>query len=268
MADKLDCALDLMRRLPPSQIEDNLAGLIDLVPDLVEDLLSAVDQPLKVAHDAGSKRDYLLCDYNRDGDSYRSPWSNNYDPQLSDGNLPSEKLREIEVEGNRVFDKYRELYYGGGVSSVYCWDLEEGFASVVLIKKTQDSSGESKTLKANWDAIHVVEVKEGKGTAAYKLTSTIMVSIETSSKTTGKISLAGSVTRQQETSSAFDKKNSHILNIGRAVEGMENKLRQLINIIYFSKTLDVVNVVRQTIENSLLEKNKSLAGEVTRGMKN
>jgi len=28
MADKLDSALDLMRRLPPSDVEDNLAGLI------------------------------------------------------------------------------------------------------------------------------------------------------------------------------------------------------------------------------------------------
>ena len=71
MAEPLDCALDLMRRLPPSQIEDNLAGLIDLVPDLCEHLLSAVDQPLKIAHDAAAKKDYLLCDYNRDGDSYR-----------------------------------------------------------------------------------------------------------------------------------------------------------------------------------------------------
>ncbi len=71
MTDQLDCALDLMRRMPPSQIEDNLAGLIDLVPDLTEQLLSAVDQPLKIAHDPIAKRDYLLCDYNRDGDSYR-----------------------------------------------------------------------------------------------------------------------------------------------------------------------------------------------------
>ena len=75
MADQLDCALDLMRRLPPADVEDNLAGLIDLAPDLTEDLLSAVDQPLKIAHDKSANRDYLLCDYNRDADSYRSPWS-------------------------------------------------------------------------------------------------------------------------------------------------------------------------------------------------
>jgi hypothetical protein len=30
MADKLDCALDLMRRLPPADVEDNLAGLIGM----------------------------------------------------------------------------------------------------------------------------------------------------------------------------------------------------------------------------------------------
>ena len=71
---QLDCALDLMRRLPPQQIEKNLSDLIDLVPDLCEDLLSSVDQPLKIARDKTVGKDYLLCDYNRDGDSYRYSW--------------------------------------------------------------------------------------------------------------------------------------------------------------------------------------------------
>ena len=41
------------------------------VPGLCEDLLSSVDQPLKIARDKTIGKDYLLCDYNRDGDSYR-----------------------------------------------------------------------------------------------------------------------------------------------------------------------------------------------------
>lgn len=41
------------------------------VPELCEDLLSSVDQPLKIARDKDTGKDYLLCDYNRDGDSYR-----------------------------------------------------------------------------------------------------------------------------------------------------------------------------------------------------
>ena len=41
------------------------------VPGLCEDLLSSVDQPLKISRDKTTGKDYLLCDYNRDGDSYR-----------------------------------------------------------------------------------------------------------------------------------------------------------------------------------------------------
>ena len=79
---QLDCALDLMRRLPPQQVEKNLTDLVDLVPDLTEELLAAVDQPLKVVRDRTVGKDYLLCDYNRDGDSYRSPWTNAYYPSF------------------------------------------------------------------------------------------------------------------------------------------------------------------------------------------
>jgi F-actin capping protein, beta subunit. len=37
---------------------------------------------------------------------------------------------------NEAFDVYRELYYEGGVSSVYLWNLDDGFAGVVLLKKS------------------------------------------------------------------------------------------------------------------------------------
>ncbi|KAJ2642625.1 hypothetical protein GGH99_008698, partial [Coemansia sp. RSA 1285] len=49
---QMDCALDLMRRLPPQNVEENLATLLEVMPELTEDLLSAVDQPLKVRRDA------------------------------------------------------------------------------------------------------------------------------------------------------------------------------------------------------------------------
>ncbi len=41
----------------------------------------------------------------------------------------------MEVEANYAFDAYRQMYYEGGVGSVYLWDLDEGFAGVVLLKK-------------------------------------------------------------------------------------------------------------------------------------
>ena len=47
-------------------------------------------------------------------------------------------------------------YFEGGVSSVYLWDLDHGFAGVVLIKKAGDGS---EKIKGCWDSIHVVEVQ-------------------------------------------------------------------------------------------------------------
>lgn len=70
--------------------------------------------------------------------------------------MPSERLRKLEVDANEAFDQYREMYFEGGVSSVYLWDLEHGFAGVILIKKAGDGS---KKIKGCWDSIHVVEVQ-------------------------------------------------------------------------------------------------------------
>lgn len=67
----------------------------------------------------------------------RSPWSNEYDPPLEDGTVPVPKLRKLEIAANEAFDTYREMYFEGGASSVYLWDLEDGgFAGVVLFKKS------------------------------------------------------------------------------------------------------------------------------------
>jgi len=263
MSDQsLDCALDLMRRMPPSQIENNLAGLIDLVPDLTEALLSAVDQPLKIAHDTTSKRDYLLCDYNRDGDSYRSPWSNKYDPPLEDGAVPSAELRKLEQNANEVFDIYRDMYFEGGVSSVYCWDLDDGFAACILIKKTQDQSKKGQPMKGTWDSIHVVEVSDHQKNAHYKLTSTVMLNIETENPTSGQVNLAGSLTRQDEKDFPVNENSPHISNIGRMVEDMENKLRTTVEQIYFGKTKDITNELRSTTSASVMGQRKELQKQI------
>jgi len=261
MADQFDCALDLMRRLPPANLEDNLCGLIDLVPDLTEDLLSAVDQPLKIAHDKEQKRDYLLCDYNRDTDSYRSPWSNSYDPPLADGALPSAEIRKMEVEMNEAFNIYRDLYYEGGVSSVYCWDIDGGFAACVLFKKTQDQTKKGQPMKGNWDSINVIEVTPNGATAHYKLTSTVMLTVETESDAIGLVNLAGSLSLQDEADKPVNPHNPHVTNIGRMVEEMENRLRKTIEVIYFGKTKEVVSTVRSQRIAGEADKQRALAAE-------
>ena len=155
-----------MRRLPPTRTEENVTALVRICPEDADELLQSVDQPLQVKVDRATGREYLACDYNRDEESYRymyilsrtdydmltalthslvescrSPWSNEYDPPLDDGSTPSSRMRKLEIQANEAFDTYRELYYEGGVSSVYLWDPEDpsgagSFAGVVVLKKS------------------------------------------------------------------------------------------------------------------------------------
>lgn len=71
MADVVDSMLDLMRRLPPIRTEENVSALLRIAPEYADDLLGSVDQPLQTRTDRATGRDYLACDYNRDGESYR-----------------------------------------------------------------------------------------------------------------------------------------------------------------------------------------------------
>jgi hypothetical protein len=71
--DPFDAALDLLRRLPPSQTQQNLERIVQLVPDLEEELLSSVDVGLGVKTCAGTGKLFLTNDYNRDGDSCVAP---------------------------------------------------------------------------------------------------------------------------------------------------------------------------------------------------
>jgi len=246
----LNHALDLMRRLPPAQVVTNLHALIHLVPDLTEDLLQSVDQPLKIATDSEGK-EYLLCDYNRDGDSYRSPWNNKYDPPISDGGCtPPMRLRELEVELNKAFSIYREQYYenSSSVSSVYLWEVDNGFAGVILFKKSAEfAKGGGQPMAGTWDAIHVFQVDEKTAfNVSYKLTSTLMITLETTSERSGTIQLSGNLTRQQfKKDVQITKDNGHTVQLGTQIETVENSMRQHVNDIYFSRTKDIVNDIRK-----------------------
>ena len=62
-------------------------------------------------------KEFLQCEYNKDGDSYRSPWSNEYYPAIvvEEGEeqpvYPSEQLLVLEKKANEVFARYAKMYY-------------------------------------------------------------------------------------------------------------------------------------------------------------
>ncbi|KAI1499203.1 F-actin-capping protein subunit beta [Biscogniauxia marginata] len=290
-ADPFDSALDLLRRLNPKHTTAHLTSLIALAPDLTEDLLSSVDQPLAVRRCKQTGRDYLLCDYNRDGDSYRSPWSNEFDPPLPPGgggggsnngnagaeedggnnaasaagsSLPSEKVRKMEIRANEAFDVYRELYYEGGVSSVYFWNLDDGFAGVVLLKKVATPGASS---EGTWDSIHVFEAIDRARFTQYNLTSTVILSLSTQSQGLGAMDLSGNMTRQVEMELPAESDEQQIANIGKLVEDMELKMRNLLQEVYFGKAKDVVGDLRSVGSLSEGARDREAQREIIGSMK-
>jgi len=251
MEAQLDSALNLMRRMPPSSTENSLSGLIEMVPELTDDLLTQVDQPLKVMKDEKKGRKFVICDYNRDGDSYRSPWSNEYFPAFQDGFLPNKKLRDMEVEANDLFDVYRKLYFEGGYSSAYFFDTDENensdnFGACFLIHK--DVESQKSLQKGWWDSIHVFEVNKdpnGDGEEyVYKLTTTVMVSLVLTDDKIGKVDLSGLRTSQDSRRVKLGPETGHIANMGKMLEDMELRIRNAIENIYIEKTRTVTNGMR------------------------
>ena len=52
---------------------------------------------IEVEFDTAINRELLKCEYNRDGDAYRSPWSNKYFPQGNEDSIyPSADLLALE----------------------------------------------------------------------------------------------------------------------------------------------------------------------------
>ena len=170
----------------------------------------------------------------------------------------------MEEQLNAAIDVYRELYYEGGISSAYLWQLDEGFAGVVLLKKTAGGG------KGGWDSIHVLEVTEtaARRSAHYKLTSTVILDLSHTSDPVGNLELAGNLTRQTEQDLPLqgmreaEVETSHIVNIGRTVEDMETRMRNLLQEVYFGKAKDVVGDLRSIQPLSEAERDRATHREV------
>ena len=158
-------------------------------------------------------------------------------------------------------------YYDGGASSVYFWELDEEthFACCVLFKKEVETKKKGLDSGA-WDAIHVVEVRPSGGKATYKLTSTIMLRLATDHSlgpsSSGELKLSGSMTRQAEQTYSCSDSNSHLSNMGRMIEEMENRMRDSLQDVYFGKSKSTVNKLYSAGGMQIEEQKKALANNL------
>ena len=138
-------------------------------------------------------RDYLQHEYNRDGDSYRSPWNNTYCPPIESTFFPSADLRRLEQKAFEIFTSYVKLYYGEATSSVFLMDPQPGapagFSGCYLVKKLIE--GDQGVTDATWDGTHIVVVTFDGDLADYQVFSTVQMSIDTSTPEVGALTIAG-----------------------------------------------------------------------------
>lgn len=245
-------ALSMLKRLPPQDLDDNLTNFAKIAPHLEQTLPFHVGRPLRIDWDPEHCRYFIVCDYNCDAGVYRSPWTNKYFPPPTDGDeelfRPPERLRKLEELFNDVFDAYKTSYYDGGVSSVYLWDLDEGFAGAFLIHK--EHSKDVKQEHGIWDSVHIVEVRESQTNAwvDYKLSTSVLLhtQIGKADRQAGseETELGGYITRTTEDKKKRAGEDSHLLHIGRMIEDVEISIRQSLDVIAMAKQREVLNNIR------------------------
>lgn len=82
---------------------------------------------------------FINSKFNKEENSFRSPWSNIYFPSASSQKEFIKELRELEIKLNNLVKIYAKLYYGEkAITSVFAWEQDQsiltGFNCAVLIK--------------------------------------------------------------------------------------------------------------------------------------
>ena len=245
--------------MPVKDIDKNIDAISSAIydnDDLLNEFLQKVDNRTKICKD-DPKGFFIMCEQNRDGDSYRSPFSNKYYPVPDDdAKYPSSELRYLEEKLNKMFKLYVKFYYNenkDAISSVYCWELgdskEDGFGVAVLIKNIV-----TETKKVNsgcWDSSNLVTVtftnEGGKKKAKYSLISTVNLSMGFDHPVCGKVGLSGTIAKSSHYSkfvNDYISDDDHIGNIGVLIEDMENSIRNTMSNIYVMKSKEIIDTAR------------------------
>jgi capping protein (actin filament) muscle Z-line, beta len=167
-------AVDILNGIPPIHLQDSLTEMIQILPDHTKDLIDAIDLSPSVLICSETNKKFLCCKWNQDLNCYKSPWSSTDLSDIRD-NQSLNQLREFEIMANLVFEKYTNLYYKNGISSVYVKDQQSGIEMNILIKVQDEVNG----TKIGWDSIHFIKIESEDDIEKYILDSTVMIYILT-----------------------------------------------------------------------------------------
>ncbi|SBS84421.1 F-actin-capping protein subunit beta, putative [Plasmodium ovale] len=243
---KVEAALDICNILPAHLFEETIKILSKIDQDLTNKILVNKEGPIKIKFDSEEKKYFLGNMFNKEKDSYRSPYTNMYYPDhLPHSYIPSEPLRSLEILYNEIFDRYRKAYYINGLSSVYLWPnpVEDGFVACFLIKKNEIYD---KNTYLDWEGTHLIQVNLTHLVVHYQISSTLNISISRKNE----IILSASINKALENPKKISDINLikdkyfHMENMGKMIEGIENSLRKSIEYIYLPKMNGILNSLR------------------------
>ena len=193
---------------------------------------------------------FIESEFNRDENSYRSPWSNKYfPPKESDKLLPNE-LRELELRINQLIKLYLKLYYSeDAISSAYIMFQDEsisnGFLCYVFIKSSVKNSEYLKdsSFLESTNIISVKFMRERSDTPnkerikiIYKTNTIFLFQLEF--KNLANFVYNGTkfcdCSKTTYTTNYFDYEK-HLRYIGKSIEENEGNLRLKLDKIYLEK---------------------------------
>jgi capping protein beta len=225
-------------------VDRRLDDIMILNKEIGEELQDFVYLPLRVGTDSKGN-EFILSDYNREGESYRSPFTNEYCPANPSGVLPPKHLRQMEVIANKGFQTYLRHYFDYGVISVYCWELDSSnFALGVFVRKEIEPL-DGNDIKGRVSCSDIVEVKKKRATLhSYHLTSSVVVSLKFPMKVGEPGSIGGSISNDKEIECNGETPMEHMVTIGKLIEGNSDRVVAEIRGIYVSKMREILSYMR------------------------
>ena len=202
---------------------------------------------------------FIESEYNKDGDSYRSPWSNKYFPQKESNKLLPNELRELEQRINQLIKTYLKIYYSeDAISSAYIMFQDEsisnGFLCCVFIKSSVNNSEylKDESFLESTNLISVKFMRERSDTpnkerikVIYKASTIFLYKLKLKNLENCEFNGTKSCDCLKTTyiNNYFDYEK-HLRYIGKSIEENEGNLRLKLDKIYFEKNNYICKEIR------------------------
>ena len=223
---------------------------------------------------------FIESEVNKDGDSYRSPWSNTYFPPIDSNKLLPKELRELEQKLNELIKLYKKIYYNeDAISSAYITysddQISNGFTCTIYIKSNINNSPYLKD-DSFLETTNIVLVKFVRERSDEPNKEKIKINYKTNTIFLFKLNLKGldnciyngtkncECKKSTYTTNYFDFEK-HLKYIGTSIEENEGSLRLKLDKIYLEKNNFIIKEIRmkegQEGGNSQINNLKSLCSD-------